>query len=126
MGDRMRTSPWFPYSSALARPDVRLFCFHYAGGTASVYRDWAALFPPSVEVCRAEFPGRSGRFREPPITEVSEAIGPLLEAVQSESSPVALFGQSLGALVAFELARGMRDAGTAPVALVVASRRAPQ
>jgi medium-chain acyl-[acyl-carrier-protein] hydrolase len=37
---------------------LRLFCFPYAGSGAAIYRDWPAGFPPSIEVCAVELPGR--------------------------------------------------------------------
>ena len=115
----------------IARPDaaVRLFCFPHAGGAAASYVGWArALENQSVEVAAAQLPGRNGLPDEPPCTNLdllvdmfADAIAPMLDR------PYALFGHSLGALVAFELARGLRDRhAVAPIHLFVSGAFAPQ
>jgi medium-chain acyl-[acyl-carrier-protein] hydrolase len=119
--------PWLAYLRPRPRPSVRLFCFPYAGGGASVFRGWADGLPDSVEVCPVQLPGREARFREPAFTR----LGPLTDAVAGAlrpylDRPFALFGHSLGALVAFELARRLdRDGGPQPVRLFVSGCAAP-
>ena len=109
-------------------PPLRLFCFPYAGGGASVFHGWQAALPAGVTVCPVQPPGRENRLREPAFT----AMGPLVEAAATAlrphlRPPFALFGHSLGALVAFELARWLRREGmTAPACLFASGCRAPQ
>jgi medium-chain acyl-[acyl-carrier-protein] hydrolase len=57
---------------------------------------------------------------EPLIAELVVAIAPLAR------HPFALFGHSMGALVAFELARALAQKGLPPACLFVSGRRAPQ
>jgi surfactin synthase thioesterase subunit len=97
----------FPYRRCSSRPRVRLFCLPYAGGSALVYRSWQEAFGEDVDVCPVELRGRGSRIDEPPfssmaplVSELLEAAGPLLDA------PIALFGHSMGAQIAFELAKG--------------------
>ncbi len=106
-----------------------MFCFHYAGGRAEIFNTWPDGLPEEVEVCAVQLPGRSFRIHEPPvftierlILELETAIRPLLNA------PFAFFGHSMGALLAFELARSLgKDAsGIKPVVLFASGRRAPQ
>src|SRR5579862_3518131 len=61
---------WLPYRKA--RPDarIRLFCFAYAGGTASMFRGWQERLPSHVEVCAVQLPGRESRIQEPPLTRM--------------------------------------------------------
>ena len=107
---------------------VRLFCFPYAGAGASVFRSWAALLPPWVELCAVQLPGRETRVAEPPrrrlddlVREASAALAPLLDP------PYAFFGHSLGALLAFEVCRAFRQAGwPLPQQLLVSAHAAPQ
>jgi medium-chain acyl-[acyl-carrier-protein] hydrolase len=75
----------------------------------------------------AQLPGREGRFREQPYRDVRALTSALLPAVEALADrPVVLFGHSLGALAAFELAREMRRAGLpAPAHLYVSGRQAP-
>lgn len=98
------------------RPEakLRLFCFHYAGGDASVYRLWARQLPAWVEVCPLELPGHGSRRGEPPITQFPELLGWLYRMVRPFlDRPYALFGHSLGGIQAFELARRLRREGQA-------------
>lgn len=107
---------------------VRLFCFPFAGGGASVFAPWVRELPPEVQICPVQLPGREIRLKEPAYTRVA----PLLAALDRElrpalDRPFALFGHSLGALVAFELARYLRrQGGPLPQRLFVSARRAPQ
>ena len=121
-------SPWIVVSPRVTRPRMRLFCFHHAGGSAAGYRTWPKDLPPDIEVCAVQLPGRGTRFGEAPFTR----LGPLLDALEQPLAPLldvpfALFGHSMGALIAFELARRLRRRdGPRPVHLFVAAHEAPQ
>jgi medium-chain acyl-[acyl-carrier-protein] hydrolase len=106
----------------------RLFCFPYAGGAASAFRRWPDAFPPPVQVCPVQLPGREDRFREPALSDLAEIVSGVVEALTPFlDRPFALFGHSMGALLAFELARELRRRGlTMPACLFVSGRRAPQ
>jgi surfactin synthase thioesterase subunit len=87
----------------------RLFCFPYAGGSASVFRTWSDGLPANVEVCPVQFPGRGTRLMEPPFSQLSLLVESLAEALLPLlDKPFALFGHSLGSFVSFELARQLR------------------
>lgn len=121
-----RTEAWRLYEPN-RRATLRLFCVPYAGGSASVYREWVRSLPAHVEVYGIQLPGRSNRYSEPLLTEVPAvvdgvggSIAPLLDR------PFAFFGHSLGALLAFELTRWTRRRlGRLPEHLIVSGRRAP-
>jgi medium-chain acyl-[acyl-carrier-protein] hydrolase len=109
----MHSTPWL-----LRRPSgprkLRLFCFCYAGGNATTYLDWQSSLHPEIEVCPIQMPGRGARFHEEPIRDFSKLITTLSLLIRQENSlPCVFFGHSLGGLVAFELARHLRDAGFA-------------
>jgi len=106
---------------------VRLFCFPYAGGSASMFRSWAEEAPPEVEVCAIQPPGRENRWREPRLTVLPEFLLSLAQSILPHLKlPFAFFGHSLGALIAFELARLLRRQGDPqPLCLFVSGRRAP-
>lgn len=107
---------------------LRLFCFPYAGGAASLFRTWADHLPETIEVCAMQFPGREERHREPLFAEVPALIAALLpDFTPWLDCPFAFFGYSVGALIGFELARQLRQQHhPAPRHLFVAGRRAPQ
>jgi medium-chain acyl-[acyl-carrier-protein] hydrolase len=120
---------WFDCDTSLdtAPSRLRLFCFPYAGAGASIYRPWRNALADGIQVCGVQLPGRGARFGEtrfhrlqPLIRALTESMWPLLE------SPFALFGHSMGALIAFELARELRRLGRFPLHLIVSGLRAPQ
>lgn len=102
-------------------------CFPHAGAGAVGYLGLSRLLPPGIALRVAQLPGREGRFREPPQRDARTLAEALLPAVRALADrPVVLFGHSLGAIVAFELAREMRRAGlSAPAHLYVSGRQAP-
>ncbi|HEX9943792.1 MAG TPA: alpha/beta fold hydrolase [Thermoanaerobaculia bacterium] len=104
-----------------------MFCFPYAGGGASVFRGWAASLPADIEVCPVQLPGRESRLRDQPFTRAEPMVKAAADALQPYFDlPFLFFGHSMGAAVAFELARELRRRGQAqPLHLFVSGRRAP-
>jgi medium-chain acyl-[acyl-carrier-protein] hydrolase len=120
---------WLTYREVNPRARVRMFCFPYAGGGASIYRGWSASLPPDVEVCPVQIPGRENRLREPPFERPEPLVQALLEGLQPyfRGLPFVFFGHSMGAMLSFEVARELRRRGqTMPLHLFVSGRRAPQ
>jgi medium-chain acyl-[acyl-carrier-protein] hydrolase len=113
------------------RPDpaakVRLFCLPYAGAGGSIYRNWPARLAGVAEVRPILLPGREARFRDRPHTHMQSLAAAIAEGIGSHlDRPFALFGHSMGALIAFELAcRIQRDRGLSPVCLFVSGSRPP-
>jgi surfactin synthase thioesterase subunit len=99
----------------------------FAGAGASAFRDWFRAFPESIEVHAVQLPGRESRMNEPCITSVQEVAQSITDAMSAFlREPFALFGYSMGALLAYEVAREIRRRGMPlPVALFVGAMRAP-
>jgi surfactin synthase thioesterase subunit len=118
---------WFYRPANRTQPRVRLVCFAHAGGSAATYRLWPQALPDDVEVVAVALPGRGGRWREPPIAGVAGMVDALLPELERwRDRPFALFGHSMGALVAFEVAAALqRRGGLQPAHLFVSGRRAP-
>jgi medium-chain acyl-[acyl-carrier-protein] hydrolase len=104
-----------------------MVCFPHAGGTAAAFRRWPALLGDLVEVVAVELPGRGTRHAERPPATVADAFAAALAAVPPglPAGGYVLFGHSLGALYAFEVARHLAAAGRPPALLVVSGRNGP-
>lgn len=101
-------------------------CFPHAGGSASYFFPMARALSPAADVLAVQYPGRQDRRHEPGVDNIDE----LADAVRAElgpwlDRPLVLFGHSMGATLAFEVARRLEREGTVPAALVVSGRRAP-
>jgi medium-chain acyl-[acyl-carrier-protein] hydrolase len=119
--------PWFTAGTNPAGA-MRLFLFPFAGGNANSFLPWQALLGPQVELRVAQLPGRGVRLFDPPLSDLDELVARLTRAVTGLADrPFAFFGHSLGALVAFELARQLRRAGRPePTSLWVSGAEGPQ
>ncbi len=106
---------------------LRLFCFPYAGGGASIYRTLGMALPASIEVIPVQPPGRENRLGEKPFRRIGDLLDMLEEEIQPLlDRPFAFFGYSLGASVAFELALRLDQRHRKPPRhLMVAARQAP-
>jgi surfactin synthase thioesterase subunit len=106
---------------------TRLFAFPHAGaGSARMVR-LAKAVAPDVAVWSANLPGRQARLAEPPFTDLDALVDELAGRLATLARPpYALFGYCAGALLAFLVARALRDHGAPqPTALVVVSYEAP-
>ncbi len=116
---------WIRRLSA-ARPDLpRLVVAPHAGAGAIPYRPWAAALLGRAELWVLTPPGREARLAEPPVRDWPAWLAGACEALDAlADAPYTLWGHSLGALAALELARARRHAG-GPQALVVSGCRPP-
>lgn len=121
------TGPWL--GGATSKPDarLRLLLLPYAGGGASLFHGWAPSFGADFDVLAVHLPGREGRFREPPFTELEQFADTLAEALMPlVDRPTVLFGWSMGARIAHAVAQRWEIAGVPPCLLIAAAHPAPQ
>lgn len=106
---------------------VTLFCLPYAGGSSMAYAKWPALLK-GVEVVSLELAGKGQRISEVPYESMEEAIADLYPRMLPKlDGAYAMFGHSMGALVAYELSRKLTKEGhPAPQHMFFSGRRAPQ
>ncbi|MFD0638277.1 thioesterase II family protein [Catenulispora yoronensis] len=94
---------------------VRLFCLPPAGGGASAFRGWSELLGPGAQVTVVQLPGREDRVQEPVHSDMDALLDELVPVMADAlDGPYALFGHSLGALIAFETARRLVALGAPP------------
>lgn len=106
---------------------LSLFCIPYAGGNASIYKDWTPAAPEGVEVCPVELPGRGRLFKQPFADSLEVLAETIREAITPYTArPYAIFGHSMGALLAYEVTAQLRSAGhPEPSALFLSGRCPP-
>ncbi|WP_246738093.1 thioesterase II family protein [Bradyrhizobium sp. CCBAU 051011] len=92
-----------------------------------IYARWRRLLPSWIDVCPVEWPGRGARMDEPPMTDPRALASQLARELGTQlDAPYALFGHSLGAVIAFELAHSLLDRGApAPAILFASGAEAP-
>lgn len=126
---RPPVSPWFSVLSAGTKPPaLRLYCFPHAGAGHTVFQHWRALLADDIELALVKLPGRGARFSEPQahsLVELAECLAAEIVQVNGEGEEFALFGHSMGALLAFETARVLQHLGLPPTRLLVSGRTAP-
>lgn len=122
-----QSSRWLVIPKNKPSARLRLFCFPYAGGNAWTFHKWPESLPGWVELIALQLPGRGNRIHEKPFTNLL----PLVQAIAPEiepylDKPFAFFGHSMGAMIAFELARHFRrERRILPAQLFISGRRAP-
>jgi surfactin synthase thioesterase subunit len=110
----------------IARPVVRLIAFHHAAGSAGVYYPLRANIPDDWDLLLLDLPGRGKRYAEAPIGAMSDVVARALEDIAPWlDAPFALFGHSLGAIVAAEVGRECESRGAAPLWVGISGRVAP-
>jgi len=107
MNTQRTDSLWLHIPKPNPAARLRLVCFPYAGGSASIYREWPAALSPEVEVVAIQLPGRGNRFMDKPVGELDAIIEPMLAALipYLGDKPFVLFGHSMGAMLAYESAK---------------------
>jgi pyochelin biosynthetic protein PchC len=120
-------NPWLRSLRETSQASHHVLFFPHAGGSATYFHPFAGHLPDSLSVWAAQYPGRQDRRHEPFVESVEELaerivrnLGPL------RTAPLTLFGHSMGAAVAFEVARRLDTRPSDPPRqLIVSGRRAP-
>jgi pyochelin biosynthesis protein PchC len=85
---------------------VRLVCLPPAGASAPFFRSWTKLLPPELELISVQYPGRLDRINDPAIATMDTMAEAVTRALLPHADQsLALFGHSMGAALAFEVAK---------------------
>lgn len=91
-----------------------------------MFFEWSKHLGQEIECVCIQYPGRAQRMREEPLTRVDDMVTEAEETLAGESRPFALYGHSLGGIIAFELAQRLRATGSPqPTHLFIGSTRPP-
>ena len=104
---------WFVTRGNESPAHARVFCFAHAGGDARAFLDWQPGLGTDAELVAVR---AGGLRREAPLPSIDEfadgAATAISAAARGDDRPIYLFGHSLGALIAFEVARRLADLPT--------------
>lgn len=106
---------------------IRLVCFPYAGGSASIYFSWMNKFPDDVELAFIQMPGRGMRFGQPLYQSIDQLVDDVVnELTALPPKDLFFYGHSMGARVAYEVTLSLlRKKRHLPIHVVVAGSIAP-
>lgn len=126
MVNTLQPQPWLPFGIGPDDAAIRMFCLPFAGGGASNFSAWRNRFP-GVGVAPVQYPGHETRIDEAPLESIERMLAGLADAITPLlDRPYLLFGYSMGAKLAFALAKRLASLGLpSPVCLMLAAHLPP-
>ncbi|MHA7653060.1 thioesterase II family protein [Mycobacterium sp. ML4] len=105
-----------------------LYIFPHAGGTAKDYVPFSREFSGTVTCIAVQYPGHRDGAGLPSLSSIAalaDEIFALMKPAARPDIPVAFFGHSMGAMLAFEVAVRFQSAGYRVIACFVSACSAP-
>ncbi|ARQ68487.1 thioesterase II family protein [Streptomyces marincola] len=118
---------WFRRFQQAAPDAVQLIALPHAGGSAPYFLPLARALAPAVDVVSVQYPGRQDRRLEPAAEDLNVLADQIFDVLDAKpGTPLVLFGHSMGAVLAFELAlRLEKEVGDVPLGIIASGRRSP-
>jgi medium-chain acyl-[acyl-carrier-protein] hydrolase len=107
---------------------VKMFCLPYAGASAVIYNSWKRYLKDFIELVPVELSGRGSRSTEPFYETIEEAVTDIYGRIRNtiQGRDYALFGHSMGALLAYEICHKIReDKLRMPVHIFLSAKEPP-
>ncbi|GAA0665274.1 alpha/beta fold hydrolase [Kitasatospora atroaurantiaca] len=119
---------WLQPAETDPEAPLRLFLFHYAGGGASMYRDWPPLLPGDIAYQCIQMPGRQERRTEAAFTDIEPLVDMMAEQIAADldDRPFAFFGHCMGGQLAYRTAVALERAGERGPSLLGVASWAPE
>lgn len=106
---------------------IDLFCFPYAGSGASIFYSWANYLDPKINIYGFQAPGKEDRISEDLVVDLNTLIqNAVQELKQIINKPFALFGHSMGSVLAFEIAKFLESENLTPKLVILSGRPPPE
>lgn len=120
-------SSWLQSWPTRLTPLVDLICIAGAGAGASRFKPWQTHLPAYCAMHVVQLPGRENRIDDTPVGDLALVVKNLASAVAEipKQRPLLLFGHSMGAVLAFELAKVLVLNGRAPAHLIMSATTPP-
>ena len=106
---------------------IKLICLPFAGGGANIYEQWRTKLSDHIQICPVDLAGRGNRITEKPYKDLEEAVNDAYRSIENDiaEGEYAIFGHSMGALLAYELIQKIRTLGKREPLHVFFSGRKP-
>ncbi len=110
------SSKRIPHTYLMIKKTITLFCLPFAGGNKYSYREFSEKAPPFLKIVTLDYPGRGSRMKDPLPADIETLTDDLYNQVQQfpAGQEYAIYGHSLGGLMAYKLARKLVDNGYEP------------
>jgi pyochelin biosynthetic protein PchC len=117
---------WFRRYRPVERPRLRLVCFAHAGGGPSAFRSWPVGLPDDIEVLGVRYPGRQDRVMDECVDRMDTLADAVADALEPlPDLPMVMFGHSMGAWVAYDVALRLLRRRRFSLRLLVVSGQVP-
>lgn len=104
------TDRYFQFQRVTDNPETRLFCFHYAGGSAFSYIAWKKFIDNSIDIYPYQMSGRGDRQNDGFSPDVETMVCEIAGAVKDYADRDIIFaGHSMGGMFAFHSALRLKE-----------------